>query len=49
MKGTKHAGLGGKSKGKGGQPGFGKKMAGFSSKVGQKHKAFGKEMSPAGK
>jgi hypothetical protein len=50
MKGAKHAGMGGKSKGKsGGQPGLGKKMAGFSGKVGKNHKAFGKEMSPAGK
>lgn len=51
MKGPKSSGgMGGKTKGgKGGQPGFGKKMSGFSSKVGKNHKSFGKEMSPAGK
>jgi len=51
MKGPKSSGgMGGKMKGgKGGQPGFGKKMAGFSAKVGKNHKSFGKEMSPAGK
>ena len=43
-------GLGGKSKGKSaGAVGLSKKTAGFSAKVGKNHKAFGKEMSPAGK
>jgi hypothetical protein len=45
----KEHGMGGKHKESHGQPGLGKKMAGFSSKVGKNHKHFGKEMSPAGK
>ncbi len=45
----KMGGKGGMSKGSHGQPGFGKKEHGFSAKVGKNHKAFGKEMSPAGK
>jgi hypothetical protein len=50
MGGKKAAGMGGKGgSAKGGQPGFGKKSPGFSSKVGKSPKAFGKQMSPAGK
>jgi len=42
----KSMGMGKSSKG---QPGFGRKMKGFSGSVGKSHKSFGKEMSPAGK
>lgn len=50
MSGKAPKGMGGKGmSAKSGQPGFGKKTAGFSSKVGKSHKTFGKEMSPAGK
>jgi hypothetical protein len=44
---AKEKSMGGKHGGKG-QPGFGKKEAGFSSKVGKGKHGFGKEMaSPA--
>ncbi len=44
----KEHGMGGKHK-EGKHHGMGKKESGFSAKVGKNHKAFGKEMSPAGK